>query len=323
MKKFILIDLFNGSFNNENIGHEIFNQYPNEFDGRYYGYIPPLNTINLKRLGAKNKDEYVDDILVIFTQKLDDKKVDRIITGYYPSARIYKKGKIDKALKRNKDGYDVPYLIESDVYIEIQKNSSMIIECGKYNSYMLRGMRYYSGGYPDLDSKILKFIEKQETEEYEEDENQKLINTISGASSTSISEAPKRKLIIKESKSRKYIQRDIRLSKSALIKSEFKCEVNEEHKTFLQPNGNSYMEGHHLIPCTEKNSIMIFEKYKRNIDCVENIVCLCPNCHRAIHFGDKNTKKKIIDVLYEKRNNELSKVGIKISKKELYEMYGL
>ena len=34
-------------------------------------------------------------------------------------------------------------------------------------------------------------------------------------------------------------------------------------------------------------------KFKKNIDCIENIVCLCPTCHRRIHFGSDEEKRAI------------------------------
>ena len=60
---------------------------------------------------------------------------------------------------------------------------------------------------------------------------------------------------------------------------------------------------------------------KRNIDCVENIICLCPTCHRRIHFGSKEERKNIITSLYNKRIQSLLAVGLDISLEELLSLY--
>ena len=81
------------------------------------------------------------------------------------------------------------------------------------------------------------------------------------------------------------------------------------------------MEGHHLIPCTYSNAEYYWSNFKRNIDCVENIVCLCPTCHRRIHFGSKEEKEAIIKSLYKKQISSLKAIGLNISIEELLSLY--
>lgn len=83
------------------------------------------------------------------------------------------------------------------------------------------------------------------------------------------------------------------------------------------------MEGHHLIPCTSANSENYGVKYGRNIDCVENIICLCPTCHRRIHFGSNDEKDTIIRFLYKKQISSLLAAGLKFSIDELLFLYNL
>ena len=109
-------------------------------------------------------------------------------------------------------------------------------------------------------------------------------------------------------------------SKQALKNANFKCEFDDSHSTFLTNKGVPYMEGHHLIPCTVSNTERFWSK-KRNIDCPENIICLCPTCHRRIHFGRKVEKDHIIRSLYNKRKSLLQNVGIEISIDELLALY--
>lgn len=81
------------------------------------------------------------------------------------------------------------------------------------------------------------------------------------------------------------------------------------------------MEGHHLIPCTSSNAELFWSKFKRNIDCVENIICLCPTCHRRIHFGSKEERDTIIKSLYQKQISSLKAVGLDIAFEELLALY--
>lgn len=83
------------------------------------------------------------------------------------------------------------------------------------------------------------------------------------------------------------------------------------------------MEGHHLIPCTVSNTEHFWSEYKRNIDCVENIICLCPTCHRRIHFGSKDEKDTIIRDLYKKQISSLQAAGLNISIDELLSLYDI
>ena len=76
------------------------------------------------------------------------------------------------------------------------------------------------------------------------------------------------------------------------------------------------MEAHHLLPMSSQKDFLPV-----NIDREENIVCICPNCHRAIHYGSIDEKKERLSKLYEIRENELRQGGINCSKQELLKLY--
>ena len=56
----------------------------------------------------------------------------------------------------------------------------------------------------------------------------------------------------------------------------YTCEICGE-KGFEQKNGNLYIEAHHIIELHE----LIPNSY-----CSDNIVVVCPTCHRKLHYGD-------------------------------------
>ena len=78
--------------------------------------------------------------------------------------------------------------------------------------------------------------------------------------------------------------------KIAISQSDYRCNANENHTTFeSKKTKRDFMEAHHLIPMSKAKDI--YEKQNINVDCVENLVSLCPNCHRATHYGSNRVKK--------------------------------
>lgn len=53
-----------------------------------------------------------------------------------------------------------------------------------------------------------------------------------------------------------------------------RCEACGAGAPFLLPDGNPYLEVHHMIPLAQGGP-----------DIIENAVALCPNCHRKVHLS--------------------------------------
>lgn len=103
---------------------------------------------------------------------------------------------------------------------------------------------------------------------------------------------------------------------NALQNAMFKCEVNHKHETFIaKKTGKSYVEAHHLIP------MKFQDDYNVSIDVPENIISLCPNCHRAFHSAQNDLKKKILQFFINKRQILLKERKVFINEQELFEMY--
>lgn len=112
--------------------------------------------------------------------------------------------------------------------------------------------------------------------------------------------------------------RDSEISAAAIGKANYQCEIDPTHRTFTSnKTKRQFMEAHHLIPMQFQN---IFDN---SLDKVANIVCLCPNCHRQIHYGTSDEKEALIEKLYRKAERELIKVGINIDLNELKNLYGV
>ena len=75
--------------------------------------------------------------------------------------------------------------------------------------------------------------------------------------------------------------RDPQVVFNALHHAECKCELECNTELFLRKNSQlNYTEGHHLIPLCYQND------FEYSLDVEANVVSLCPNCHRRLHYGD-------------------------------------
>jgi 5-methylcytosine-specific restriction protein A len=105
-------------------------------------------------------------------------------------------------------------------------------------------------------------------------------------------------------------KRDPKLIVDAKVRDSYTCQVNKEHNTFIS-KGVNYVEGHHVIPMFQQKN------YSFELDNVDNIISLCPTCHREIHSGDN--KKTILQYLYGKNEKFMSINNISID--DLEKMY--
>ena len=99
---------------------------------------------------------------------------------------------------------------------------------------------------------------------------------------------------------------------NVLEKNNYSCFFNEEHKTFPSVNRPNYVEGHHIIP------VSLNDSFKEELDCEENVISLCPNCHKAMHYSKNEYKEDLL--LYILENNEEFK-KFNLSPEDLKEIY--
>lgn len=98
--------------------------------------------------------------------------------------------------------------------------------------------------------------------------------------------------------------------------NDYLCEINRHHRTFIAKiNSRPFVEGHHLIPFAKR------QLFDVNIDIVENIVALCPVCHRQIHLGIDQDRFSMLDELYDRNIDGLRGAGINITKADLFGFY--
>ena len=116
----------------------------------------------------------------------------------------------------------------------------------------------------------------------------------------------------------KFYPRNEKAKNIAIMQSGDVCALPTcKHPLFKRRSGRTYLEAHHLIP------ISVCKEFLVNIDVPENIVCLCPSCHREIHHGVE--AEHMIAELYEERKEALEKKNIKLNGglKQLLNYYGI
>ena len=316
-KKFIVVDMNSGSYVKEQPGHECFNLSRDPSDKMYYGFGPPGKNINIKNLGAKPSDEKVDGVLVIYVQKVESDN-NREVIAFCDNATAYKnKQRVPE--KKEKE-----YMIKSDYLYDLTSlDNKFIIKIKDYSTRMFRPQRFYKGRYPELDEKIIAYLENYlEEKEIEDDAAfQEKIQRVDLTEGERLKDTSSIEPNYSSSGGSEIVTKNSRISKQALDSADYKCAAGSEHKTFKTSRGFPYMEGHHLIPCTPSNAKYYWKKQNKSIDCEENVVCLCPTCHRRIHFGDNEEKTAIIKQLYEIQEPKLKKAGITITLQELLKLY--
>lgn len=125
---------------------------------------------------------------------------------------------------------------------------------------------------------------------------------------------PKPKCRVKNSQTQ--WPRDPDIKYTALDNASFTCEYDALHTTFISAvYRKPIMHGHHLVPMEMQ------DRFPVSLDVPDNVICLCPSCHAAIHQAIKEGKIKIIKSFFLSRQEALKQRGINISLSELLSFY--
>jgi len=92
-------------------GHEVLNFQP--YAGRMYGFASARKgTINIGRLGAADSDDYVRNVLVIWTAPRP--RVGVVIVGWYQHSKVYRKGQPPPSGSNRKvKGHSIGYYVSA------------------------------------------------------------------------------------------------------------------------------------------------------------------------------------------------------------------
>lgn len=110
--------------------------------------------------------------------------------------------------------------------------------------------------------------------------------------------------------------RDPSVAKLALEQANYQCIFGTDHLTFTSAaTKKPFVEAHHIIPMEFQ------DQFEFSLDVPENIIALCPNCHRKIHQAVFTEKEALITLLHELRKDGLKSRGLEIELSALKNLY--
>ena len=96
-------------------------------------------------------------------------------------------------------------------------------------------------------------------------------------------------------KERDIFFRDRKIALQRMEFAGFKCEIDSSHGLFISRfSKKPYLEAHHLIP------IGLQSAFDKPLDTIHNVFCLCPSCHRAVHYAEEPIARMILSSLASK-----------------------
>lgn len=109
----------------------------------------------------------------------------------------------------------------------------------------------------------------------------------------------------------RYWARSNILREQTLAFAGYHCEMDGSHPTFIAERTHKpYMESHHAIP------IHFQHRFAHSLDVYANLICLCPVCHRKIHYGLRDERREMMYEIYEKRHERMVHSGLVMGKEE-------
>lgn len=106
--------------------------------------------------------------------------------------------------------------------------------------------------------------------------------------------------------------RDRSIIQEVLNESHCTCFFNDIHESFKNFNRYDHVEAHHIIP------VNLNDSFDEELDCKENLIVLCPHCHKAIHYATNECKEELLQTILDNDEN-FSKFNLSLDDlKEIY-----
>ncbi|YCM42235.1 HNH endonuclease signature motif containing protein [Verrucomicrobiaceae bacterium 227] len=111
--------------------------------------------------------------------------------------------------------------------------------------------------------------------------------------------------VYREVASRLALKRDPRLALQRFQLQNHQCHIDSSCRYFTSRSSNlNYLEAHHFIP-------LEYQPYfPQSLDIIENIVALCPFCHRAFHHAKEDFTRDLISQIIPQHGGLLEKFSL-------------
>ena len=240
-----------------------------KYSDGYYGFVETKYTkkqtaveqyarqLHIERIAPEAKGDSVDNVMVFFCAHSDIQD-ETVLVGWYPNATVYRRR------KKHEDGHTYNIYSQAAVLLPSSARTMIIPRANK------KGVGFGSDN--------LWYAEKGSAQE--------LINEIyrlTGSSEETIAHAIEREadgMSIEElnvaaeayQATTTLRKRNPYLPAIAKKRANGICQLCQKAAPFVDEKGNPYLEAHHIVPLSANGP-----------DCLENMVALCPNCHRMVH----------------------------------------
>ena len=208
----------------------------------------------------------------------------------------------------------IEFLLDNGIIIDINQGKPHR-PAYKISADIRRMYRSRIEGFELTNESIVVSAQDADEIEYAEEQSFNSAKVLSAAELSA--RAAKAPIPCSSGKSKRY-KTDPDVSKTALNMQKYECQCGGvTHFSFMRKDGKTpYVEGHHIIPMkAQKDFPMI------SLDIVENIVGLCPNCHKMVHHGAELDVKNVLSKVYTAaRIASLTKFGI-ADVDSLFDMY--
>ena len=265
--------------------------------------IEQKRSVKVTDLGKKYYDARSDDKWSL-SREQKQLLCKYILANYYRTETIYAIAMLFELVRKGYEGRK----LEQQFAIEIGKDRAWKSEV-TFAGFTKFGLSYIDElGLLNIDERDLLLADRSREVRYQNTVNE--VEPVTIPAGRLPRPQPK-----KYGKAEKY-QSNPRRSKNALVAAEYKCEFDPTHTTFVnKKSGRQYMEAHHLIPMRKQGS------FEFDIDVPENILCLCPNCHRKIHLATDSERRIVLEIAYEKKKDALPSRGIEMTYKSFLRLY--
>ena len=185
----------------------------------------------------------------------------------------------------------IEFLIDNDIIIDInKKNNHRPTYCIPSDIRKLYGVRIDN---LELTNRAI-ITSAQDVDEIEYAEEQTFNSSKILTSAELALRALKKPIPCSSGKTKRY-RTDPDVSRTALHAQKYECQCGgKTHGTFLRKDGlTPYIEGHHVIPMKAQKDYP-----NDTLDIIDNIVGLCPNCHKKVHHGSETDIKDVLKKIY-------------------------
>ena len=234
----------------------------------------------LKEIHNQNYDKAIDYyILQLLKASYPNTATPKIYLNLFPFRVIFKL-LLEKPIPLNWFYTKIPYIKTYEDYLNIENINEESYE--KWKTWVLHYL------------KIWNIIEKDENEnivltDYKKEFIKSLLDhmNIKDMFFTTEQEFDKVKNSIKCRK------RNPSIVNSVVKEYGHVCFFDDTHITFPTYSKSNYVEGHHIIP------LALNDSFSEDLDCEENIIPLCPNCHKAMHHATNKFKENLLNQILE------------------------